>query len=91
MNLVAKEFIASRNDEKGVLILSEFTGASRQLTNALFVNPYNGEETADVIKSALEMTSTEQTRRMKALREEVKTHNVFLWSAEIMKALITLG
>ena len=91
MNLVAKEFVSSRNDEKGVLLLSEFTGASRQLTNALLVNPYNGEDTAENIKVALEMSLTEQTRRMRIMREEVKTHNIYLWSAEIIKALVSLA
>lgn len=90
MNLVAKEFVSSRSDEKGVLILSEFTGASRQLTNALLINPYNGEDAAESIKAALEMGPTEQTKRMHAMREEVKTHNIYLWSAEIIKALVSL-
>lgn len=91
MNLVAKEFVASRDDEKGVLILSQFTGASRQLKEALIVNPYNGEQTADAIKLALEMSRSEQTKRMKNLREGVKNYNIYRWSAEILKTLSTLG
>lgn len=73
MNLVAKEFIASREDEKGVLILSNFTGASRELRDALLVNPYDVEQMADTIKTALEMDISEQKHRMGNMREVV--HN----------------
>ncbi|MBI2315004.1 trehalose-6-phosphate synthase [Candidatus Daviesbacteria bacterium] len=91
MNLVAKEFVAARDDEKGVLILSQFTGASRELKDALIVNPYNGEQTAESIKQALEMKPTEQTKRMRNMREVVKNNNVFRWSAELLKTMIDLG
>ncbi len=91
MNLVAKEFVAARNDEKGVLILSQFTGASRELKDALIVNPYNGEQTAESIKQALEMKPTEQAKRMRNMREVVKNNNVFRWSAELLKTMIGLG
>ncbi len=91
MNLVAKEFVAARTDEKGVLILSEFTGASRQLSSALLINPYNGEQTAIAIKEALEMSKNEQTTRMRAMRDEIRSHNVYRWSAEIIKTLVSLG
>lgn len=91
MNLVAKEFVAARNDEQGVLILSEFAGASRELKNALIVNPYNGEQTATAIQVALEMSKTEQAKRMKAMRNELKSHNVFRWSAELIRALVSIG
>ena len=87
MNLVAKEFIASRNDEKGVLILSQFTGASKELKEALIVNPYNGKQTAEAIHTALEMTNAEQIKRMKKLRSSVKNHNIYRWSAEFLKTL----
>lgn len=91
MNLVAKEYIASRSDQKGVLILSQFTGASRELKNALIVNPYNGEQTAEAIKEALEMSSSEQMKRMKRLREVIKNFNVYRWSAEFLKTIVNLG
>ncbi|MFA4818641.1 MAG: trehalose-6-phosphate synthase [Patescibacteria group bacterium] len=91
MNLVAKEFVASRSDEKGVLILSQFTGASRELKDALIVNPYNGEQTAEAIHTALEMPPSEQTKRMKKLRETVKNHNAYRWSAEFLKTMVNLG
>lgn len=87
MNLVAKEFIASRNDEKGVLILSQFTGASKELKQALIINPYNGNQTAEAIHTALEMTQAEQTKRMKKLRSSVRNHNIYRWSAEFLKTL----
>src|SRR3989344_418218 len=91
MNLVAKEYVASRYDEKGVLILSQYTGASRELKDALIVNPYNGEQTADAIKEALEMKPYEQTKRMRDMRETIKNYNVYRWSAELLKTLINLG
>jgi len=91
MNLVAKEFVASRYDEKGVLILSQFTGAARELKKALIVNPYNGEQTADAIKEALEMKPSEQTKRMRNMREVIKNYNVYRWSAELLKSIINLG
>lgn len=91
MNLVAKEYIAARNDEKGVLILSQFTGASRELKEALIVNPYNGEQTAEAIKTALEMKVSEQTKRIRTLREVIKNNNVFRWSAELLRAIVELG
>ena len=91
MNLVAKEYVASRYDEKGVLILSQYTGASRELKDALIVNPYNGEQTADAIKEALEMKPYEQTKRMRDMRETIKNYNVYRWSAELLKTIVNLG
>ncbi len=91
MNLVAKEFVASRDDEKGVLILSQFAGASRELHDALIINPYNGEQTADAIYTALTMKPTEQKRRMQRMRDIVKSHNVYRWSAEFIKTMVDLG
>ena len=90
MNLVAKEFAAARDDEAGVLILSQFTGASRDLKGALIVNPYSAEETASAIHEALSMPKAEQHRRMRSLRAAVRDYNVFRWSAEIIKALASL-
>ncbi len=88
MNLVAKEYAASRYDEKGVLILSQYTGASRELKAALIVNPYNGEQTAAAIKEALEMSPKEQAKRMRDLRETIKNYNVYRWSAELLKTIV---
>lgn len=91
MNLVAKEFVAARDDESGVLILSNFTGASRDLKGALIVNPYSAEETAEAIHTALILSQAEKRRRMKVMRESVKDYNVYRWSAEFIKAIIGLG
>ncbi|MCL5784606.1 MAG: trehalose-6-phosphate synthase [Patescibacteria group bacterium] len=91
MNLVAKEYVASRFDEKGVLILSQYTGASRELKDALIVNPYNGEQAAGAIKNALEMTPKEQVKRMRNMRETIKNYNVYRWSAELLKTIVNLG
>lgn len=91
MNLVAKEFVASRDDEKGVLILSQFAGASKELRDALVVNPYNGEQTADAILTALTMKKSEQTKRMKRMRNIIKNNNIYRWSAELLKSMVDLG
>lgn len=90
MNLVAKEYVAARAEENGVLILSHFTGASRDLATALSVNPYSAEETAEAIYQALVMPESEQRRRMKSMRSVVRDYNVYRWSAEIIKALANL-
>jgi trehalose 6-phosphate synthase len=84
MNLVAKEFIAAREDERGVLILSQFAGSSRELIDALIVNPYDEEGLSQNLLRALTMNEEEQTTRMKSMREQVRTHNVFAWAAEIL-------
>lgn len=90
MNLVAKEFVAARDDNKGVLVLSQFTGAARELKDALIINPYNGEQTAEAIKVALELSPSEQTKKMKRMREVVKNYNIYRWSAELLKTLINI-
>lgn len=90
MNLVAKEYAAARSDEAGVLILSQFAGASRDLKGALVVNPYSAEETSAALHDALTMPKTEQHRRMKAMRASVRDYNIYRWSAELIKALSRL-
>jgi trehalose 6-phosphate synthase len=90
MNLVAKEYIIARTDEKGVLILSQFTGASQKLKEALIINPYNIEQTSESLYTGLTMLQSEQTKRMKRLREIVINFNVYRWSAELLKTLVTL-
>jgi alpha,alpha-trehalose-phosphate synthase [UDP-forming] len=87
MNLVAKEYVAARDDERGVLILSRFAGASRELHDALIVNPYDTESIADAINTALEMPSPEIERRMQALRRTVREHNVYRWAANLISEL----
>ncbi|HUL15976.1 MAG TPA: trehalose-6-phosphate synthase [Terriglobales bacterium] len=87
MNLVAKEFIASRDDEQGVLILSTFTGAARQLPDALLVNPYDVEQLADAILKSLEMGEGEQAARMRHMRENIREHNIYRWAATLLSDL----
>ncbi len=87
MNLVAKEYVGVRNDESGVLILSQFTGASRELRDALIINPYDIEQMAEAIRAALEMSVAEQKARMKAMRETVRERNIYYWAAHLITAL----
>jgi len=91
MNLVAKEFVAARDDEKGVLVLSQFAGASHELKDALIINPYNADTTAEAIFTALQMSEFEQIKRMKKMRTAVKNYNIYRWSAEFLKTLVSLG
>lgn len=86
MNLVAKEFVASRQDERGVLILSELAGAAQELTDALIINPTDTQEVADAIKRGLEMPEAQQELRMQAMRQHLQNHNVFRWSHDFLTA-----
>lgn len=84
MNLVCKEFIAARDDEQGVLVLSRFAGAARELNEALIVNPYHVEETADAIFRAITMPPAEQRERMASLRMTVREFNVYRWAGRML-------
>lgn len=84
MNLVAKEFVAARDDEQGVLLLSSFAGASRELTEALIVNPYDPQGMSAAIDQALHMTPAEQQERMRLMREQVRSRNVFRWAGQML-------
>ncbi len=84
MNLVSKEFVAAREDEQGVLILSCFTGAALELREALIVNPYLMEELTDAMLQALQMSEAEQRERMICLRQQVQDANVFNWAANML-------
>jgi trehalose 6-phosphate synthase len=87
MNLVAKEFLAARNDEQGALILSRFTGAARELRDALLVNPYDIDQTAETIRVALEMDSEEKKQRMQRMRKIVREQNVYRWAGDLIGEL----
>ncbi|MGO2745062.1 alpha,alpha-trehalose-phosphate synthase (UDP-forming) [Microbacterium sp.] len=87
MNLVAKEYIATRADNRGVLVLSEFTGAADELRRAIRVNPHDIEGLKDAIMTAVEMEPTEQGRRMRSLRKRVLEHDVNAWSSSFINAL----
>ncbi|MCW5626107.1 MAG: trehalose-6-phosphate synthase, partial [Burkholderiales bacterium] len=84
MNLVCKEFVAARDDERGVLLLSRFAGAAREMTEALVVNPYHVEETADALYRAITMHDAEQRERMASLRMTVREFNVYRWAGRIL-------
>jgi trehalose 6-phosphate synthase len=87
MNLVAKEFVAAGEDQDGVLILSQFTGASRELHDALLVNPHDVGQMAEMIRRALEMPSEERRARMQGMRSVVRERNVYRWAAELISEL----
>jgi trehalose 6-phosphate synthase len=84
MNLVAKEFVAAREDERGVLVLSQFTGAARELPEALIVNPYDADECAAAIEAALDMPGPEQRVRMRLMRSLIREFNVFRWAGRML-------
>lgn len=84
MNLVAKEFVASRDDEQGVLILLTFAGASRELTEALIVNPYDTAAMAESLNTALCMRPEEQRERMHLMRQQVRDQNVYRWAGRML-------
>jgi trehalose 6-phosphate synthase len=84
MNLVAKEFVAARDDERGVLVLSQFTGAAHELHEALIVNPYHVEQTAEALYQGLSMPEYEQQERMRSMRAQVRDFNVYRWAGRML-------
>ncbi|MBI2488742.1 MAG: trehalose-6-phosphate synthase [Planctomycetes bacterium] len=90
MNLVAKEYVAAKKDLSGVLILSQFTGAARELTDAVQINPYAIEEFAEAIKAAIEMPIDEKKKRMENMRKIVAENNIYRWAANIITELTAL-
>jgi len=90
MNLVAKEYVISNKDLNGVLILSRFTGAAKELADAVQVNPYSIEEFSDAIKTAIEMPAEEKKKRMENMRNIVKENNIYKWAGSIMTELTSL-
>jgi trehalose 6-phosphate synthase len=90
MNLVAKEYIAARRDERGVLILSQFTGAARELHDAIIVNPYDIQATAVAIAQAIEMNVGDMVDRMRRMRKSVKEHNIYWWAGSLIGELCDL-
>jgi trehalose-6-phosphate synthase len=91
MNLVAKEFVAAREDSDGVLILSRFAGASAELRDALIVNPYDTDELASALHRALVMPEAEREARMTRLRRGVREHNVYRWAGTLTSTLASIG
>lgn len=90
MNLVAKEFVAERTQTDGALILSCFAGASHEMPEAIIVNPYDTEKTADAIKTALEMPLEDQQLRMKQMRQEIVGNNVYSWAAKLLRTMASI-
>lgn len=84
MNLVAKEFVAARDDYQGVLVLSQFTGAARELTDAVLINPYAVDEFADALYLALTMPADEQEQRMRRMRQAVEDNNIYRWAGTLL-------
>jgi trehalose-6-phosphate synthase/HAMP domain-containing protein len=87
MNLVAKEFISVRDDDDGALILSQFTGASAELRDAILVNPYDVDGMADAIRSAVAMAPDERRARMARMRQAVREHNIYRWAGLLLSEL----
>jgi trehalose 6-phosphate synthase len=90
MNLVAKEYVAAREDERGVLILSQFTGAARDLQDAILVNPYDIRSTGEAIAQALEMDINDIRLRMRRMRRSVRDHNIYWWAGTLIGELCDL-
>jgi trehalose 6-phosphate synthase len=91
MNLVAKEFVCARDDERGVLVLSRFTGAARQLGAALAVNPYSDDESADVLAQALCMSDAEQSKRMRLMRYMVAKFDTYWWADRLLQDALAVN
>ncbi|MGH9370355.1 MAG: trehalose-6-phosphate synthase, partial [Vicinamibacterales bacterium] len=90
MNLVAKEFVAARDDEDGVLVLSALAGASQELREALVINPYDVDGFVDALSQAVDMPPDERRLRMRAMRRNVAGRNVFGWASDILEGLESL-
>ncbi|HKT48580.1 MAG TPA: trehalose-6-phosphate synthase [Candidatus Acidoferrales bacterium] len=90
MNLVAKEFVATREDNRGVLLLSTFAGAAQELSDAILVNPYDVQQLAAGILHALEMPEEQETERMFRMRQNVREHNVYRWAANLLSDLTNI-
>lgn len=88
MNLVAKEYVSSRSDEDGALILSHFTGAARELVDAILINPFAVEEGAEAIRVALEMPANERRKRMQRMRAAVADNNIYRWAGKVISNLL---
>jgi trehalose-6-phosphate synthase len=90
MNLVAKEFVASRDDGHGILVLSALAGAAQELDDALIINPYDVDAFAAALARAVDMPDDEQVRRMLSMRKIVAGRNVFTWASDILEGLESL-
>jgi trehalose-6-phosphate synthase len=87
---VAKEFVASRGDEDGVLVLSRFAGAAQELSDAVIFNPFSLEESLEAMRQALSMPAEERRRRMQRLRQVTRENNIYRWAGKILSTLLKL-
>jgi trehalose-6-phosphate synthase len=90
MNLVAKEFVAARDDQHGVLVLSALAGAAQELEDAVIINPHDVDAFAAALVQAIDMADEEQVRRMRTMRKVVAGRNVFNWASDILEGLESL-
>jgi alpha,alpha-trehalose-phosphate synthase [UDP-forming] len=91
MNLVAKEFVAARSDQRGVLVLSHFTGAAQELSEALLINPYDVDQFAEALRTALSMPDEEQERRMRRMRQQIGDNNIYRWAGMLLSEAAKLA
>ena len=91
MNLVAKEYIASRVDESGVLVLSRFTGAARELPDALLINPYDADDFASKLDQAIQMPDAQKSDRMRRMRRVVRQNNIYAWAGRFLQEMARVG
>ncbi|MGH7361866.1 MAG: trehalose-6-phosphate synthase, partial [Candidatus Methylomirabilales bacterium] len=91
MNLVAKEYVSAVGEDRGVLILSRFTGAARELVDALQVNPYHIDEMAEAIRVAIEMPPGERAPRMRRMKQIVRERNIYRWAGLLLEELTRLS
>lgn len=91
MNLVSKEFVAASNNDRGVLVLSRFTGAARELEQALLINPYDTENVTDTLHQALTMPAEEQKNRLERMRITVAENNIFSWTQSVLNDIVKLA
>ncbi|MGE4357978.1 MAG: trehalose-6-phosphate synthase, partial [Candidatus Omnitrophota bacterium] len=88
MNLVAKEFVSARTDLDGVLLLSQFTGAARELTDSILINPYDIDDFADKIHFAINLSPEEREKRMLKMRQVVEGNNIYRWAGKMISELL---
>jgi trehalose 6-phosphate synthase len=91
MNLVAKEYVSAAGEERGMLVLSKFTGAARELSDALLVNPYEPDNFAAALKEALELPRVIRKRKMRSMKNQLAEYNIYRWAAEIIRALLRIS
>ncbi len=88
MNLVAKEYIATRFDKTGVLVLSQFTGSARELSDVIMLNPYDTEDFAEKIKEAITINKKEARMRMSKMRKQIAQNNIYRWAGKVLSTLL---